>query len=112
MDSLDRTVVKIGTLALLVCAVGVLGVENPRLRKGGAPPLHVTLRRPPPCVPGAPAAPPATALRGDSGRIVPVPSPCAELPSEEDASSALRRLRADLARIQVLREAAAGKAPR
>jgi hypothetical protein len=114
MDSLDRMVIKIGTLALLVCAVGLLGVENPRLRKGGPPPLHVTLRRPPPCVPGAAPAPPPplTALRGDPGRIVPVPSPCAPPASEEDAAAALRRLRADLSRIQVLREAAAGKAPR
>ncbi|CAA9313779.1 MAG: hypothetical protein AVDCRST_MAG68-1535 [uncultured Gemmatimonadetes bacterium] len=108
MDSLDRTVMKIGTLALVICAVGLLGVENPRVGKSGPAPLHLTLRRPPPCVPaGAPA--PVAALRGDPDRIVPVPSPCAEPVSGEDAAAALRRLRADLARIQVLREAAAGK---
>jgi hypothetical protein len=113
MDSLDRTIVKIGMLALVICAVGLLGVDA-RPAKSGPAPLHLTLRRPPPCVPGeaAAAAPPLTALRGDPGRIVPVPSPCAEPATEEDAAAALRRLRADLARIQVLREAAAGKAPR
>lgn len=104
MNALDRTIIKIGMIALGICALGVLGVDAPMLRKG-PPPVHVTLRRAPVCVPGAPAAP-AAALRGDPDRIVPVPSPCVQPPSDRDAASALRRLRADLQRIQVLKEAA------
>ncbi len=125
MTPLDRSIIKIGTLALLVCAVGVIGAENPRARKGAGPaPLHVTLGRAPACVPSkmvyTPPAPvaPMPAYRG-SGRgttmpnaIVPIPSPCAKPPSEEDAAAALKRLRADLARINVLREAASSATQR
>jgi hypothetical protein len=117
MTPLDRSIIKIGTLALLVCVVGVLGAENPRARKGAGPaPLHVTLGRAPACAPSttvyAPPAPvpPMPAYRGSeqptSMPIVAIPSPCAKPPSEEDAAAALKRLRADLARINVLREAA------
>jgi len=104
MNALDRTIIKVGTIALVICAAGVLGVDAPVVRKG-PPPVHVTLRRAPVCAPGAPPAP-AAALRGDPDRIVPVPGPCVQAPSEQDAAGALRRLRADLQRIQVLRETA------
>lgn len=104
MNALDRTIIKIGTIALVICAVGVLGVDTPTLRKG-PPPVHMVLRPAPVCVPGAPAAP-ATALRGDPDLILPVPGPCVQPPSDGDAASALRRLRADLQRIQMLKEAA------
>ena len=121
MTPLDRSIIKIGTLALVVCAVGVIRAENPVAGKRGGPaPLHVTLGRAPACVPfpmvyETPVpVPPMPAYRG-SGRekgmpnaIVAVPSPCGARPSDKDAAAALKRLRADLARIQILREAAAG----
>ena len=110
MDPLDRSVIKIGSVALVICAAGVLGVDSPVLRKG-PPPVHVALRRPPPCVPGA-AVPLAAPRAGEPDRIVPVAGPCAPRPSQQDAASALRRLRDDLQRIQVLKEKAAGQRPR
>lgn len=124
MTPLDRSIIKIGTLALVVCAAGVIGAENPRARKGAGPaPLHVTLGRAPACVPSGmvhtPPAPlaPMPSYRGSErasmpNAIVPIPSPCARPPSEEDAAAALKRLRADLARINVLREAASSAAQR
>ena len=125
MTPLDRSIIKIGTLALLVCAAGVIGAENPRARKGSGPaPLHLTLGRAPACVPAkmvyTPPVPPEAmpAYRGSRrassipNAIVPLPSPCAKPPSEEDAAAALKRLRADLARINVLREAASGATKR
>ncbi|HEX8454238.1 MAG TPA: hypothetical protein VF647_19300 [Longimicrobium sp.] len=110
MSELDRSIVKIGTLALIVCAVGVVRAEGP-VRKGGPAPLHVVLR-PPPCVtadriahkPTAPTAP-MPAHKGDD-RIVSIPNVCGPAPSKDDAAAALKRLRADLERIQLLKEAA------
>ncbi|HEX8672839.1 MAG TPA: hypothetical protein VF710_13165 [Longimicrobium sp.] len=111
MSELDRSIVKIGTLALIVCAVGVVRAEGP-VRKGGPAPLHVVLRRPPPCVTAdrmaqktrAPVAP-MPAHKGDD-RIVSIPNVCGPVPSKDDAAAALKRLRADLERIQLLKEAA------
>lgn len=111
MNALDRTIIKLGFLALAICGVGLLGAESPAANKKGPAPLHVTLRRAPPCVPGAANAP-VTALRGDPDAIAPVPGPCAAPVSERDANAALARLREDLSRIQVLKEAAAGRGAR
>ncbi len=124
MTPLDQSIIKIGTLALLVCAVGVIRAENPIARRGSGPaPLHIALGRAPACVPSRmvhqPPIPVSSmpAYRGGEratsipNAIVPVPSPCGERPSDEDAASALKRLREDLARISVLKEAA-GMPPR
>jgi hypothetical protein len=112
MSELDRSIVKIGTLALIVCAVGVARAERPA-GKGAPAPLHVVLRRPPPCVTGdrmahKPPVPVASmpAYKGGDDRIVPVPNVCGPVPSKDDAAAALKRLRADLERIQLLKEAA------
>jgi hypothetical protein len=112
MSDLDRSIVKIGTLALIVCAVGVARAENP-MRKGAPAPLHVVLRRAPACVtedrmahkPPVPVAS-MPAHKGGDDRIVPIPNVCGPVPTEKDAAAALRRLRADLNRIQLLKEAA------
>jgi len=112
MSELDRSIVKIGTLALIVCAVGVARAEKP-VGKGAPAPLHVVLRRPPPCVTGdrmahKPPVPVASmpAHKGGDDRIVPIPNVCGPVPGKDDAAAALRRLRADLERIQLLKEAA------
>lgn len=115
MNPLDRTIVRVGMLALAVCVVGVLRAENPRAGKGTpAPvPLALNLRRPPPCTPRDSAAPrprpvaELPAYRGGDERIVAVPNPCLRPATERDAAAAMQRLREDLGRIQVLREAAA-----
>jgi hypothetical protein len=113
MSQLDRTVIKIGTLALIVCAVGVARAENPMRNKGAPAPLHVVLRRAPACVTGDDMAykPPVPvksmpAYKGGDDRIVPVPNVCGPRPTEKDVAAALQRLRADLQRIQLLKEAA------
>ncbi len=113
MSELDRSIVKIGTLALIVCAVGVARAENPMRNKGAPAPLHVVLRRAPPCVTGddmahKPPIPVASmpAYKGGDDRIVPIPNACGPAPSEKDAAAALQRLRGDLNRIQLLKEAA------
>lgn len=113
MSELDRSIVKIGTLALIVCAVGVARAENPMRNKGAPAPLHVVLRRAPPCETGDRMAhkPPVRvksmpAYKGGDDRIVPIPNACGPVPSKEDAAAALKRLRADLNRIQLLKEAA------
>ncbi|HLL81029.1 MAG TPA: hypothetical protein VK420_00200 [Longimicrobium sp.] len=113
MSDLDRSIVKIGTLALIVCAVGVARAENPMSNKGAPAPLHVVLRRAPACVTGdkmahKPPVPVASmpAYKGGEDRIVPIPNACGPVPTEKDAAAALRRLRADLNRIQLLKEAA------
>ena len=118
MSDLDRSIVKIGTLALIVCAVGVARAENPMRGKGAPAPLHVVLRRAPACVTGdrmahQPPIPVASmpAYKGDD-RIVAIPNVCGPVPTEKDAAAALRRLRADLNRIQLLKEAAVKSAPR
>jgi hypothetical protein len=113
MSQLDRTIVKIGTIALIVCAVGVVRAENPMLNKGAPAPLHVVVRRAPPCVTGDKMAhkPPVPvksmpAYKGGDDRIVPIPNVCGPVPSKDDAKAALARLRGDLERIQLLKEAA------
>jgi hypothetical protein len=118
MSDLDRSIVKIGTLALIVCAVGVARAENPMSNKGAPAPLHVVLRKAPACVTGdkmahKPPVPVASmpAYKGDD-RIVPIPNVCGPVPTEKDAAAALRRLRADLNRIQLLKEAAVKSTPR
>jgi hypothetical protein len=119
MSDLDRSIVKIGTLALMVCAVGVARAENPLSNKSAPAPLHVVLRRPPPCVTGDRMAlkPPVPvksmpAYKGGNDRIVSIPNACGPVPSDKDAAAALRRLRADLNRIQLLKEAAVKSSPR
>jgi len=113
MSELDRSIVKIGTLALIVCAVGVARAENPLRNKGAPAPLHVVVRRASTCVTGdrmahKPPVPVASmpAYKGGDDRIVPIPNVCGPVPSKKDAAAALRRLRGDLERIQLLKEAA------
>lgn len=113
MSELDRSIVKIGTLALIVCAVGVARAENPMRNSGAPAPLHVVLRRAPACVTGdrmahKPPAPAASmpAYKGGDDRIVAIPNACGPVPGRDDAAAALQRLRGDLKRIQLLKEAA------
>jgi hypothetical protein len=113
MSELDRTIIKLGTLALALCALGVLGVDNPRAGRAAPAPMMLGLRRPPPCEPAQAGVhrPRVVAemptYRGNDERIVPIPNPCRPPADPRDADAALRRLREDLARIHVLRETAA-----